>query len=49
MSSLLTARDMNDDEGPKDSTPWVLIGKDNRKIVFRPIRPVVVALAGNYN
>ena len=49
MSCLLTARDMNDDEGPKDSSRWILIGKDNRKIIFTPIQPMALSLAGAYN
>jgi len=47
MSSLLTARDMNDDDGSNDPTRWIVIGKNNTRMVFRPVNPLPVA--GSYN
>jgi hypothetical protein len=49
MSSLLTARDMNDDDSANDPTRWVAIGKDNKRIVFRLVQPLRMPLAGSYN
>jgi hypothetical protein len=49
MSSLLTARDMNDDDGADKPTYWTVIGKNNKRTVFRPDKPLPIPLAGIYN
>ncbi len=49
MSSLLTARDMNDDDGSKDRSFWTVIGKGNKKLVFRPAKSLALPLVGSHN
>lgn len=49
MSSLLTARDMNDDDGQNASACWIIIGKNNKRIVFRPVKPLPLPLVGIHN
>lgn len=49
MGGLLTARDMNDDDGSNDPTCWIVIGKDNKRMVFRPVKPLPLPLVGTHN
>ncbi len=49
MSCFLTARDMNDDGRPEQQKPWIVICKDNARLVLRPSQPISMPMLSAYN
>lgn len=40
---------MNDDGRPDSQKPWIVICKDNARLVLRPSQPIAMPLLNAYN